>query len=209
MPLSFRNPPVTFFPLLSLCPNAASAFFAGEKGMCSFLFIIDSKLKALCFQLYQLGANHLMSQTPSSVMPSAPVWKARMAALVLHPCGGAGNVGKSPKISKVSPSLSATSPADWLQPSRSLSLSTHLHVVLLASLGHFHRKVHDQDEAGSPCQDDVAILLGENSHAGAVRERELVTTSGCDWRSVSSTHAGMYVDDLLNMDPRPPSTETG
>lgn len=81
------------------------------------------------------------------------------APSLLHPCGGAGKPASHPKISKVSPSLSATSPADWLRPSHSLSLSTHLHVVLLAGLGHFHREVRDQDEAGSTRQDDVAILL--------------------------------------------------
>lgn len=79
-----------------------------------------------------------------------------------------------PKLSKVSPRLSA----DWLQPCHPLSLSTHLHAVLLAGLAHLYGEVHDQDEAGGPSQHDVAILLGENSHCGAAREREPVNILG-------------------------------
>lgn len=52
-----------------------------------------------------------------------------------------------------------------------------LHIVLLAGLSHVHSKMCHQDEAGSPCQDYVAILFGENSHLGAVRKREPVSIS--------------------------------
>lgn len=98
LPLSLRRPPVTFVPPPAFAPSAASAIFTGEKGPCGFLPISVSELKGLCFQLSQLGAKCLMCQTPSSVVPSAPVWRARMAApSLLHPFGGAGDVSKSPK----------------------------------------------------------------------------------------------------------------
>lgn len=78
-------------------------------------------------------------------------------------------------------------------PTRVPEERTHLHVVLLAGLCHLDGEVRDQDEAGGPRQDDVAILFGESCHRGAGRKREPVTTAGGHWSSGSSVQAETQV----------------